>query len=228
MTVFRFALRRAFRDPLNLLLVCALPLGAAFLPSVEGLGLPLGFQMYGAIVLFDAFLLLRSVVDDGVSGVFQRIGAAPLTPLRYLGETLLAYALILFVQNAAMVGLGTLVQGGRLPAPPLLLLAYTVFSLTSLSISLAGGALFRDRDTAYQSLSAFLMVLAMIGGLFWPLEIMPPFLGRIATITPCYWLVEAVDTLRRNGPLGHYALSLAVMVLFSIAFLLVGSRRRLV
>jgi ABC-2 type transport system permease protein len=227
MTIFRFTLMRAFRSPLNLLLVCVLPVGAAFLPAVEDWLVPIGFQMYGAILLFGAFLLLRSVVEDGVSGVFQRLGAAPITQLRYLWETLLAYALILFVQNAVMVCLGVIVHGKRIPSPFLLFIAYSAFSLTSLAISLAGGALFRNRDTAYQALSTLLMVIAMIGGFFWPLDIMPPSLRRAAMATPCYWLVHAIETLKMDGPSGQFVLSLAVMLLFAIAFLLVGSRRRM-
>jgi len=86
-TIFRFALVRALRNPLNLLLIFVLPLGAAFLPSAEGWTMPIGFQMYGAILLFASFLMLRSVVEDGASGVYERICAAPVTHLRYLGQT---------------------------------------------------------------------------------------------------------------------------------------------
>ena len=227
MTIFRFALKRTFRSPLNLLLVCVLPLGAAFLPAPEAWPVPIGFQMYGAILLFGAFLMLRSVVEDGVGGIFQRIGAAPLTPFRYLGETLLAYAAILLVQDAGMVGLAVLVHGERIPSPLLLFLAYACFALTALSLSLAGGALFRDRDLAYQSLSFVLLILAMLGGFFWPLEIMPPSMLRIAMASPCYWLVKALEALKAPVQGGSYVLSLGIMLLFALAFLILGSRRRM-
>lgn len=227
MTIFRFALVRAFRSPLNVLLVCALPIGLAFLPAAEGWALPIGFQMYGAVLLFAAFLLLRSVVEDWVNGIFQRIGAAPITHLRYLGQTLLAYAAILFVQNAAIVGLGVLVHGERIPSPFLLFLSFSAFSVTALAISLAGGALFQRRDTAYQALSTALMLMAMVGGFFWPLEIMPPTLQRAAMVTPCYWLIHAIEALRGSGSSGQYFFSLAIMLLFAFAFLLIGSRRRM-
>ena len=218
---------RVFRSPLNLLLVCVLPIVLAFLPVAEGWIMPIGFQMYGAVLLFGAFLMLRSVVEDGATGVFQRIGVAPVTQFRYLLQTLLAYAVVLFVQNAVMVGLGFLVHGERIQSPFLLFVAYSVFSLTSLAISLAGCALFRNRETAYQALSTALMVLAMGGGFFWPLEIMPPSLQRAAMATPCYWLVQAMEALPHGGRPGQYVLSLTVMLLFAVVFLLIGSRRRM-
>lgn len=227
MTVFRFALKRVFRSPLNWLLVCVLPAGTAFLPSMEGYTVPIGFHMYGVILLFAAFLMLRSVVEDGESGVFRRIGAAPVTHFRYLWETLLAYAVVLVVQNAAVVALGVLVHGDGVPSPVLLFTAYSVFSLASLALSLAGGSLFRSRDAAYGTLSVVLTLLSLIGGFFWPVEMMPPSLRRAAMATPCYWLVQAMETLRQDGPPGRFALALAVMLLFTVAFLLVGSRRRM-
>ncbi len=227
MTIFRFALKRVFRSPLNLLLVCVLPVGAAFIPYSPDWGMPIGFHMYGAILLFAAFLMLRSVVEDGLSGVFQRIGAAPVTHLQYLWQTLLAYAVVLIVQNAVMIVLGILIHGDRIPSPILLFAAYSTFSLTALAISLAGGSLFRNRDTAYGTLSGALLFLSMMGGFFWPLEIMPPALRRAAMVTPCYWLVEAARILQQNGSPGSFALCMAVMLLYAVAFLLVGSRRRM-
>jgi len=226
-TIFRFSLKRVFHSPLNLLLVCVLPVGAAFLPSSAGWPVPIGFQMYGAILLFAAFLMLRSVIEDAASGVLQRIGAAPVSHFRYLWETLLAYAVILVIQNAVMVVLGVVIHGERIRSPFLLFTAYTVFSLTALAISLAGGSLFRNRDAAYGSLGGALIFLAMLGGFFWPMEIMPPALKRAAMATPCYWLVEAAQTLQQDGSPGHFALCLAVMLLWTIALLLVGSRRRM-
>jgi ABC-2 type transport system permease protein len=227
MTIFRFTLKRVFRSPLNLLLVCVLPVGAAFLPSAPGWPVPIGFYMYGAIILYASFLMLRSVVEDGLSGIFQRIGAAPVTYLRYLWETLLAYGLILVIQNAVMVGLGVLIHGDRIPSPLLLFVAYTAFSVTSLALCLAAGSLFRNREAAYGTISGVLMFLGMIGGFFWPLEIMPPALRRAAMATPCYWLVQAVQVLSDNGTPGRFALCLAIMLLYAVAFLLVGSRRRM-
>jgi len=229
MTILRFALKRSVRSPANILLLCVVPVGVAFLPSVEGQGwtLPIGFHFYGMVVMFAAFLMVRSIVEDRLSGALVRIGAAPVSHFRYLAENLAAYGALLLIQNAVVVGLGVLVHGTRIPSPFLLFVAYFCFSLTSIAFALAWCSLFGRRDVAYGTLSSIIMVLSMLGGFYWPIAIMPEFMRRAAAVTPCYWMMEAADALAKGGPSWRFALSLAVMLLFTVAFLLVGSRRRM-
>ena len=114
MTIFRFALKRSFRNPFNILLLCVLPVGVVFLPVVPGSTLPLGFHLYGQVIMFAAFLMVRSTVEDRLSGVLTRIAVAPVSYFRYLWETLLAYGLLLVAQNAVVVGLGVVLYGESL------------------------------------------------------------------------------------------------------------------
>lgn len=229
MTILKYALLRAFRSPANILLLCAIPAGVVFLPDVEGQGwtLPVGFHFYGMVVMFAAFLMVRSLVEDRLSGALMRIGAAPVSHLRYLAENLLAYGTLLLIQNALVVGLGVLVHGSRIPSPVLLFAAYFCFSLTSISFALAWCSLFSRRDVAYGTLSSLIMILSMLGGFYWPIEIMPEIMRRVAPVTPPFWMMEAAGALEQGGPAWRFALSLAVMLLFTGAFLLVGSRRRI-
>lgn len=56
---------------------------------------------------------------------------------------------------------------------------------------------------------------------------MPVALRKAAMLTPPYWLIEALGILQRGNPPGRYVLSVAIMLLFAMAFLVVGSRRRM-
>jgi ABC-2 type transport system permease protein len=227
MTILRYALKRSFRGGFNILLLCVLPVGVVFIPPVEGTVLPLGIHFYGQVIMFAAFLMVRSVVDDRSSGVLARIAVAPVSYLRYLCETLMAYGLLLVLQNAVVVALASVLYGRSLGSPLLQFVALACFSLTSISFCLAGFSLFGRREAAYGSLSTAITLLAMIGGFYWPVEMMPEFLQRVALVTPPYWLINALSALQRGDPPGRFALSVAIMVLFTMAFLVVGSRRRM-
>ena len=227
MTVFRFALKRSFRNPFNILLICVLPLGIVFLPVVPGSILPLGFHLYGQIIMFAAFLLVRSTVEDRLTGVLTRIAAAPVSWFRYLSETLLAYGLLLVAQNAVVVGLGVARYGGRLGSPFLQFAAFSSFSLTSIAFCLAGFSLFGRRELAYSSLPTAITLLSLLGGLYAPVEMMPEALRRAAMVTPPYWLINALNVLQRGDSPARFVLSVAIMLLFAMAFLVVGSRRRM-
>jgi len=226
-TILRFALKRALRSPANILLLCVLPVGVVFVPAVPGSTLPLGFHLYGQVILYAAFLMVRAITEDRLSGVLTRVAAAPVSYPRYLAENLLAYGALLVLQSALVVTLGVVVYGPRLPSPFLLFVAYTCFSLVAIAFTLAWCSLFGRRDIAYGTLTMGIIVLSMLGGFYWPIEIMPEAMQRVAMVTPPYWMIEAARVLQRNGPPGRFVLCLAIMLLFTVAFLVVGSRRRM-
>lgn len=227
MTVFRFALKRSFRNPFNIILLCVLPVGLVFVPMMPGSILPLGIHFYGQVILFASFLMVRTTMEDRVSGVLARIGVAPVSHFRYLWETLLAYGLLLVVQNAVVAGLGAVVYGGTLEAPLRQFAAFSCFSLTSIAFSLAGFSLFDRREIVYAILPTAITLLSLLGGFYAPVEMMPEALRTAAMVTPPYWLITALSVLQRGEPPGRYLLSLAIMLLFAAAFLVVGSRRRM-
>ena len=117
----------------TVLALCGLPVGLVFVPMVPGSILPLGIHFYGQVIMFAAFLMVRTTMEDRVSGVLARIGVAPVSHFRYLWETLLAYGLLLVAQNALIAGLGSVVYGGTLKAPLLQFVALSCFSLTSIA-----------------------------------------------------------------------------------------------
>jgi ABC-2 type transport system permease protein len=227
MTIFLFTLKRALRSPVNILLLAVLPAGIVFVPVVPGSTLPLGFHLYGQVIMFAAFLMVRSTVEDRLSGTLTRIAVAPVSYFRYLGETLLAYGLLMVLQNALFVGLGLARYGGSLGAPLLQFAAFSCFSLASIAFSLAGFSLFGRRELAYGSLPMAITLLSLLGGFYSPVEIMPVALRKAAMVTPPYWLVNALSALARGEAPGRFVLSITIMLLFAMAFLVVGSRRRM-
>jgi ABC-2 type transport system permease protein len=146
---------------------------------------------------------------------------------RYLGETLLAYGLLLVAQNAVVAVLGAVRYGRALGSPFLQFAAFASFSFTSIAFSLAGCSLFGSRELAYSSVPTAITLLSLLGGFYAPVEMMPAALQKAAMVTPPYWLINALGVLRRGGPPGRYVLSVAIMLLFAMAFLVVGSRRRM-
>ena len=227
MTIFVFALKRSLRNPVNLLLLVVLPAGIVFVPRVPGSLLPLGFHLYGQVIMFAAFLMVRSTVEDRLSGTLVRIAVAPVSWFRYLGETLLAYGVLMLLQNALFVGLGVARYGGSLGSPLLQFVAFSCFSLASIAFALAGCSLFGRREIAYSTIPTAITLLSLLGGFYSPVEIMPEVLQKAAMATPPYWLVKSLSTLARGAGAGRFVLSVVIMLLFAMAFLVTGSRRRM-
>jgi len=126
-----------------------------------------------------------------------------------------------------VVILGAIRYGGVLGSPLLQFAAFASFSLTSIAFSLAGYSLFGRRELAYSSLPLAITLLSLLGGFYAPVEMMGDALQKAARLTPTYWLINALSVLRREQPAGRFVLSVAIMLLFAMAFLVVGSRRRM-
>ncbi|ERN53792.1 ABC transporter permease [Alkalihalophilus marmarensis] len=227
MTVFRFVFRRFFRRKSNSIFLLVLPIGAIFLPTGDWPPIPLGFHYYGIIIMFMASRLAAIIMEDRSNKTLIRLSVAPISHFQYLWQNMLAYTTIMTAVNLMFVIIGTIVHGGNLPSPVFLFIIYTVFTMTALGFSLAWYAIFRNKEAAFSVLGGIIILMAMLGGLLWPVEIMPDFLQRAVMLLPTYWVAEATILLSYNAAIEELFVPLVVMILFCIAFLLLGSRRKL-
>ncbi|WP_066189872.1 ABC transporter permease [Gracilibacillus timonensis] len=226
MTIFLFAIKRCFRDIMNIVLLCVLPIIVIWMPDAEWTPLPLGFQLYGAVLFFAAAKLVSIMMEDRMKGVLMRIGVAPVTHFQYLWQNLLAYTLILMVQ-IILVMIGGLLYGYDLVDPLFLFLVYLLFAITSISFSLAWFMLFRHKETALVILMSLIMLMSMAGGMLWPIDLMPEFMQRLVMLLPTYWLIESLTIVTTQADKTELFIPLVMLLMFTMAFLVVGSRRRL-
>ncbi|WP_040980374.1 ABC transporter permease [Oceanobacillus jeddahense] len=226
MTVFFFAIKRCFRNMMNILFLCILPVIVVLMPEEEWLPLPLGYQIYGVLLLFAAGRIVSIMMDDRAKGILTRVGISPITHLQYLWQNLLAYSLILIVQVGLVVVAGVL-YGHDLMQPFLLFVVYSVFAITAIGFSLAWFSLFRHKETAFAVLIGLIFLMAMAGGMLWPVEIMPELMQRFAMLLPTYWLAESITIVANQEGISELVIPFAMMMLFTIAFLIIGSRRRI-
>ena len=228
MIIFSFALRRLFRRRSNILLVVLLPLLTLLLPGPEPgqwLPLPQTFQYYGLAVLYVAARLTVIVLEDRNSGILLRIGVAPITHLAYLGQVLLAFLTIVTALNIVVIGGASLLHGLGAATVGALFVLFSLFSVASIGLCLAWYTWVRDKETASLVIVFVVMLLSMLGGMMWPIQIMPTLLQQLAVLLPTYWLVEGLLVIATGAALTRLLLPLGLLFLFSIAFLLIGSTK---
>lgn len=230
MTVFNFVFKRFFRRPSNVVFLCIIPLASVLLPVgefYEWLPLPIGFQYYGVLLLFIAARLAGIIMEDRENKTLMRIGVSPISHFKYLWQNLLAYSLILMGINLVVVLAGVVVHGEILVSPLLLYMLFSNFSFTAIGLSLAWYSLFRNKEAAFSVLGGVYIIMAMLGGVMWPIVIMPDILQRFAMLLPTYWLMEGLLLIVRGGSLGDMLLPWSILLMFSMAFIILGSRRRI-
>lgn len=60
-----------------------------------------------------------------------------------------------------------------------------------------------------------------------PVQAMPIFFQRLAMLLPTYWLAEGMILAVEGAPAADLVFPLVMMLLFSVAFILLGSLRRI-
>jgi len=226
-TIFQFALIRSLRKKANLAALCAVPLAMIFIRPLWTLENYMGFSFYSLTIMFAAFSLVRSIMTERVTGTVVRIYAAPVTTFRYLSQNLIAFCLLLGVQIVILVAAGTVMYHWEIGTAALLIVCYIVFAVTCITFSLAWYSLFRSREMSDAVFSIVISFMAMLGGIFIPIPLLPELLRKIGMLFPTYWLSNALLSIQLREFGMDYWLSVIIMLLFSAAFLLYGSRRRM-
>ena len=227
MTIFNFALIRSVRSLPNLILLLGLPAAVVVLPVGGWYGLPLGYHFYGILLLFCASKLVHMIMEDRKNKILTRIGVAPVTHFKYLSQNLLAFALLLVGQSAVVTCSAWLLHAEVFGSLIQLFSMFSVFSVTAISFSLAWCSMFRQPESSTAVMLGIILIMAVLGGTLFPIQAMPASLQKIAMLSPTYWFHEGIMLAKNGGLFAEQLTPLGILLLFAIAFMLIGSRRKL-
>jgi ABC-type multidrug transport system permease subunit len=167
-----------------------------------------------------------SISAEREGGLLRRLASTPLTAAEIVAGKLLGRLAVAGLQVTVFALVG---EAGRrlfdleitnLPAAWVVLL---VFALTVAPLGLVVGGLFRDPDRAASVGVIVTVVMAALGGCWWPIEVVSPTLQRVALALPTGWAMRALhDVLSFGHPLVASTPSLLVLLGFALLFTVVG------
>jgi len=161
------------------------------------------------------------------NGTLRRLLTTPTHQATYLLGTILGQVVTALVQMLILVGFGMLVlkvNWGHAPLALAILLAATALAAAALGTAL--GTFVATEGQAGGISIMVGMVLALLGGCWYPLELFPPLIRTIVNVLPTTWAMQGMIDLVLGGK-GLTAVLPAVGVLlgFAVVFLAVGIRR---
>lgn len=224
MTLFKHALKRSFAQPINILVIFILPLAALFIP-VAGGGFPNGLSIYGMINIFSAFLLSRLIIEDRSSKIIIRISSTPISYFYYLVSYLLAFLLVLTMQNIIFI-LGIYLYWGEVVFNyGLIFILYFLYSIMTIAFSLCWNSFFRSYNISFALFSGLGSLMCLISGVSIPLQIYPDSIRNKIMILPTYWLPSGLEAVYNDKIIGVIT-AYIVLLVYSGVLLLLGSKRR--
>ena len=180
------------------------------------------FSLPGNLVMYLMMNLMifggASVAAERRNGVIRRLMVHPVTKLELVmgkiyGLVLLGGAQIIFFLAVGKFAMGVNL-GANLPAVALTLL---VLGWVGSSLGVLVGSLFAAEDRVTGTCVLASLLMGALGGCWWPLEIAPPALQRIALCLPTGWALKALHQLISFGSgFSAVLLPLAVLVGFGL------------
>jgi len=232
MSVFKYALRNGLTKPLSLIINSIAPIGlVVFADRINMGGGDMMFELYllAYVIMFGAFIMANSIQKDKVEGVLVRILAGPVTLRSYLVQNFLAAILPMAIVCGAIGLLGNIMHDWSTTLTIGVMLVYIALSATSIGLSFVWSCLFKDKEASMSGISVVITLMGLLGGLMIPLQMLPDAVYYIGMITPAHWASRAIEQVTTYGEFTNmYWLGILAMAMFAIAFVLYGSKRRLV
>lgn len=185
----------------------------------------LGFLIMS--MLFIANMTSSLILRDKTNKTFYRIFAGPITSKNYMLQNIASF-FITQVLQLLVIFLIMLFGFNAYFGPNILTMfgLFMVFSIVCVSLGVAISSISRDTRQA-GSLNTFITVpMCMLGGCFWPREIMPGVLLKISNFMPTTWVLKGADKLINGGSISSILTDVAVLFLFALIFILLGSWKK--
>jgi ABC-2 type transport system permease protein len=192
----------------------------------------MGFQQYslGFTLMFMLFMGLGSAggfLDEREQGTLSRLLVTPTSrAVLVAGKVAGIYITVLF-QAAIMIGFGVFVFGvpwGEDPLGVIMIISTFALAATGLGVMISALARTRGQVSAVTAVGATSM--AMLGGAYWPLDIVSPVMRTMALFTPVGWAMTGLtDIVVRSQGAAQAIAPSAVLLGMAVVFLGVGVSR---
>jgi len=157
-------------------------------------------------------------------GTLRRLLVAPVEPSTYLVGTISGQVVTALVQMLILVGFGISVMGlewGRSPGG--LAVVMVSFALAAAALGTTLGTLVRTEAQANGISIAAGMVMALLGGCWYPMDLFPAAMRTAARILPTAWAMDAMLNLVLRGQgLAAVLPHAGVLLGFAALFFVVG------
>jgi hypothetical protein len=157
------------------------------------------------------------LVQDRLEGQFARLVAAPMSTVEIYAGKILARILLGLVQASLLLLVGAPLFRMQLGDAPLFLLPLILcLAVFAGCLSMLCGVLCQTERQVIHVAIFLAVVLAALGGCWWPIEIVPKFFQRVATFSPSYWGVHGLQRVMYFNK-SHEVLTLECPILLAFA-----------
>jgi len=157
-------------------------------------------------------------------GTLRRLLTTPTEKATFLLGTISGQVVVALLQMLLLMVFGALVmklQWGREPAA--LALVMVTFALAAAALGTTLGTFIKTESQANGLSTTLGMVMALMGGCWYPLEMFPAFAQTLAKALPTTWAMQGMlEIVLRGGGMAQVLPDAAVLLGFAVVFFAVG------
>lgn len=156
----------------------------------------------GYTVMFVFFIIIsmvRRFIRDKESGMTARLCSTPMKPLTYLVGMWVPYIIVVLFQSAVLLSFGHFVYGMQLGDVLAIALVIAALGICVTGLGLLISLIAKGENQGLAITQLIALGGAMIGGLWFPHEMMPKFMQTIGHMLPQYWAQDALKRIISHG-----------------------------
>lgn len=197
-------------------------------PTLEDIPMGMNQSSPGMAVFFTLMTVVmtgaNSILQDRQTGTLSRLLATPLSKTKLISGRTLGIFLVGITQISILILVGQFMLGvnwGRDLLATILLSFAFVFSTTGFSMTLA--SLCKTSSQLGVIGNVVIIAMAMLGGAYWPVEILSNQMQLVAKLIPTGWAISGyTDIILRGMSLKDIWLNIVVLCVFGIVFMAFG------
>lgn len=180
--------------------------------SLLSVGFTIMFMMFGISGA------ASTILDERVGGTWQRLLTSPTTKIQVMTGYLLSYFLMGWIQLSVLMVAMELIYGATWGNLLYFIPFATLVIITIVGFGLMMASILKTRQQAGAVSTVVIVSTCMLGGVYWPLDIVPEFMQQLAKGVPQNWMIIGFREII-SGSLYTPAIQKAVLVLIGFSFL---------
>lgn len=177
-------------------------------------------------VMFTLMIVSGRILEARKLGTWHRMLSTPASRFEILGGYMTSFFIIGWIQFAVLMISTNLLFGIQWGNVLALALIVTALLLCVVGLGLFIASLVRTTEQQTALGMIVIVSTSMLGGLYWPLDMVPDVMRTIAHGVPQFWALEGfTELIARGGSLIDVAGSIGILLGFAAAFLFAGVLR---
>lgn len=187
--------------------------------QLERAGFINSFGFYLMFSFSISIIICFMVLDDRIKGLFGRIQATPVKPAQYIIGTGIFGLILCFIQIAiysTYVSLNHIAIGVPIP---ILITMMGLYSFFTIGFSLAVALALPSKNSITAVVIGLSTIGCVMGGAYFPLEMVPDAMQKLARVFPQYWVMDSFRRLQLDMT-ANIIPNIVILCLFTILCLL--------